>query len=189
MYRRPLDNKALRSFSGHWLESVYWLRLYMVSPDDATYQRFLRVQSDLGDDFTRFFGLRGGSALAEVLTTYAEKTRHAIDVARTLQPMDEMFQTWLQAGRDVADFFVHVLDANRETLNSLFEKIQKALLKSSDSWEMKMPQQSIVYFDEATTATNELAEHLISSLWSQWKQRVPLTLGPRGPEQCLPPPS
>jgi hypothetical protein len=183
MYRRPLDNKALRSFSNHWLESVYWLRLYMVSPDEFTYQRFLRVQSDLGEDFTRFYGLRGGAALTEILTTYAEKTRHALDVARTLQPMDEMFQSWLQAGRDVADFFVQVLGANRETLNAIFERTQKMLIKSSDSWEMKMPQQSIIYFDEVITATNELSEHLISSLWSQWKRKVPLVLGPLGPEQ------
>ncbi|MDQ6633594.1 MAG: hypothetical protein M3Z10_02435 [Gemmatimonadota bacterium] len=68
-----------------WADHVTWTRLFIVSaaaglPDtDATTQRLLRNQDDIGNAYAEYYGKDAGSKL----TTAAEESHHAGRCSRT----------------------------------------------------------------------------------------------------------
>lgn len=115
---KPSNAEALRAdMRKLWEDHVAWTRLYIVSaaaglPDkDATAQRLLQNQTDIGDAVKPFYGEAAGQALTALLRDHILGAAALIDAAKAgdAVKVDAAKARWYQNGDDIAKF---LSDAN-----------------------------------------------------------------------------
>jgi hypothetical protein len=102
-------HRAMREL---WEDHVLWTRLVIVStaanlPDlDATTQRLLRNQTDLGDAVKPYYGDAAGSKLTELLRAHIQGAAELLAAAKANDParLDAAKKAWYANGDEIAAF-------------------------------------------------------------------------------------
>lgn len=95
-----------------WEDHVTWTRLFIVTfvhdlPDlDATTDRLLRNQVDLGDAIKPFYGMAAGERLTELLTEHITTAATLLQAAKVNDPQafEDANDAWYRNGRQIARF-------------------------------------------------------------------------------------
>ena len=95
-----------------WEDHVTWTRLFIVTfvhdlPDlDATTDRLLRNQVDLGDAIKPFYGVAAGERLTELLTEHITTAATLLQAAKANDPQafEDANDAWYRNGRQIARF-------------------------------------------------------------------------------------
>jgi hypothetical protein len=102
-------NQAMRKL---WEDHITWTRLYIVSaagnlPDkDATAQRLLQNQTDIGNAVAQFYGQAAGEKLTALLKDHILGAAALIDAAKSgdKPKIDAAAAKWYANGNDIAAF-------------------------------------------------------------------------------------
>ena len=109
----PTRESALRDgMRKLWEDHVTWTRLVIVAaaaglPDlDATTQRLLRNQADIGDAIKPYYGDDAGEKLTSLLRTHILEAAAILAAARANEParLDSTKKAWYANGEEIAGF-------------------------------------------------------------------------------------
>ena len=95
-----------------WEDHITWTRLFIVSaaadlPDkQATTERLLRNQQDIGDAIKPFYGRAGGERLSELLTEHILVAADVLAAAKAgdQAAVERHSRIWYRNGKQIADF-------------------------------------------------------------------------------------
>ena len=95
-----------------WTDHVTWTRLFIVSaagglPDkDATTQRLMRNQDDIGNAVAEYYGREAGSKLTALLKSHIAIAGDLVSAAKAgnKQATDSLNKAWRANAEEIADF-------------------------------------------------------------------------------------
>jgi hypothetical protein len=164
-----------------WEDHVTWTRLYIVSalaglPDkDATAQRLLDNQTDLGDAIKPFYGDAAGAALTALLRDHILVAAELIDAARAgdQAKQEDATKRWYANADDIATFLSGANPEHwppeeakkmmREHLDLTTEEVVAHLRKD---WAA-----SIASYDEVHEQILHMADMLSSGIQAQFPDK------------------
>lgn len=114
--RNKIDDAAFQDeMRKLWEDHIVWTRLYIVSavaglPDqDATAQRLLKNQEDIGDAIRPFYGDDAGDQLTDLLKEHILVAAELIDAAKNndTEAFEDAHERWYQNADEIAAFLSH----------------------------------------------------------------------------------
>lgn len=161
-----------------WEDHVTWTRLYIVSaaadlPDqNATAQRLLKNQEDIGDAIRPFYGDEAGEALTELLKEHILVAAELIDAAKAedTEAFEDANERWYKNADEIAEF-LHNANPKRwpeEEMQSMMREhldltLQEAAARLSGDFEA-----DIAAYDEIHVQILHMADMLSSGIIEQF---------------------
>lgn len=161
-----------------WVDHVTWTRLFIVSfvgdlPDlQATTDRLLQNQKDIGDAVKPFYGKAAGNALTDLLTEHILTAADLLTAAKNADTVafEEASDAWYENARQIARF-LH--DANPD--NWPLRDLRSMMKEHLDLTLQEAAQQlggeyaaSVATYDEVETSILHMADMLSSGIIKQF---------------------
>jgi hypothetical protein len=179
---QPMDRHAFDAdMRKLWEDHVTWTRLYIVSavaglPDkDATAQRLLQNQTDLGDAIRPFYGDPAGDELTALLRDHILVAVELVDAAKAgdQAKQDDANTRWL-ANADAIATFLHgansknwaLADAKQMMRDHLRLTTEEVVAHLGEDWAG-----SIAAYDEVHTQILHMADMLSSGIQKQFPSK------------------
>jgi hypothetical protein len=165
-----------------WNDHVAWTRLYVVSaladaPDkDATAERLLKNQVDLGSAIVPFYGETAGAKLTALLKSHITTATQVIDAAKAgdATKKDEAVKRWQENADEIATFLsaanpkqwpeADMKKMMREHLDLTTAEVVARLQKD---WKA-----DIAAYDKVHAQILEMSDALAAGIASQFPQKV-----------------
>lgn len=178
----PSRELALRqSMRKLWEDHVTWTRLVIVSsaanlPDlDATTQRLLKNQVDIGDAIKPFYGEAAGNALAALLRDHILGAAEILAAAKAGDParLEGAKRAWYRNGDEIAGFLSaanpkHWPRPGMETM--MREHLDLTLTEAVDQLQGRYAE-SVADYDQVHDAILEMADMLSDGILAQMPAR------------------
>lgn len=164
-----------------WEDHVTWTRLVIVStaadlPDrEATTQRLLQNQRDIGDAVKGFYGDAAGAKLAELLTAHIVGAADVLAAAKSgdAARVEKAKQAWYANGDEIAAFLSGAnphswpADGMRSMMR---EHLDLTLTEAVDQLQGKYAQ-SVADYDRVHVAILAMADMLTDGIVAQFPKR------------------
>ncbi len=164
-----------------WEDHVTWTRLVIVSsaanlPDlDATTQRLLKNQVDIGDAIKPFYGEAAGNALAALLRDHILGAAEILAAAKAGDParLETAKRAWYLNGDEIAGFLSaanpkHWGRADMQTM--MREHLDLTLTEAVDQLQGRYTE-SVAGYDRVHDAILEMADMLSDGILAQFPGR------------------
>jgi hypothetical protein len=178
----PIDRHAFNADMRQlWEDHITWTRLYIVSaigglPDkDATAQRLLQNQTDIGDAIKPFYGDAAGSRLTALLRDHILVATEVIDAAKAgdQAKQDDATKRWFANADDIATFLSGanpenwpLADAKKMMHDHLNLTTEEVVAHLSKDWAA-----SIASYDKVHTQILHMADMLSSGIEAQFPSK------------------
>ena len=164
-----------------WEDHITWTRLYIVSavaglPDkDATAQRLLQNQTDLGNAIKPFYGEAGGAKLTALLRDHIVIATEVIDAAKAgnKTKQDDATKRWSANADDIATFLNGanpknwpLADAKKMMHEHLALTTEEVVAQLKKDWAG-----SVAAYDKVHTQILHMADMLSSGIESQFPNK------------------
>src|SRR5688572_17324164 len=178
----PMDrddfNAAMRNL---WLDHIVWTRLYIVSavaglPDkDATAQRLLQNQADIGNAIKPFYGDAGGAKLTALLRDHIMIATELIDAAKAgdQAKQDDATKRWSANADDIATF-LNGANPKNWALADAKKMMQDHLSLTTDEVVAQLKKDwagSIASYEKVHTQILHMADMLSSGIEKQFPNK------------------
>lgn len=171
-------SKAMRKL---WEDHITWTRLYIVSaaanlPDkDATAQRLLQNQADIGKAIAPFYGEAAGDKLTALLKDHILGAAALIDAAKSgdKAKIDAASAKWYANADEIATFLSSANPKNwplADMKAGMKMHLDLTLAEATDQLQGKYPD-SITEYDKVHTHILGLADLLSSGIIKQFPQK------------------
>jgi hypothetical protein len=171
-------NKAMRKL---WEDHITWTRLYIISaagnlPDkDATTQRLLQNQTDIGNAVAQFYGQDAGNKLTGLLRDHILGAAALIDAAKSgdKAKVDEASAKWYANADDIATFLNGANPKNwplADLKSGMKMHLDLTLAEATDRLQGKYPD-GIKEYDKIHEHILGLADLLSSGIEKQFPKK------------------
>jgi len=176
------QEEALRSTMRKlWEDHITWTRLVIVStaaglPDlDATTQRLLRNQADIGDAIKPFYGDSAGSKLTELLREHIVGAAGVLTAAKGKDPaaLDTAKKAWYANGDEVAAFLTNANPKAwpmNDSQTMMREHLDLTMTEAVDQLQGRYPE-SVADYDKVHDAMLRMADMLSNGIISQFPEK------------------
>lgn len=161
-----------------WEDHITWTRLYIVSaeaglPDtDATLQRLLQNQTDIGNAIKPFYGKAAGNELTKLLTEHIQLAVPVLVAAKKgdSDALDTAVADWYANARQVGSFLAKANPAWKGARKMLKVHITQTVAYASDQLQGDYAK-SIADYDEAEEHMLMLADQLSAGIIEEFPGR------------------
>ena len=178
----PIDRDTFNAdMRNLWLDHIVWTRLYIVSavaglPDkDATAQRLLQNQTDIGNAIKPFYGDAGGAKLTALLRDHIMIATELIDAAKAgdKAKQDDATKRWSANADDIATFLNGanpknwaLADAKKMMQDHLSLTTEEVVAQLKKDWAG-----SIASYEKVHTQILHMADMLSSGIEKQFPNK------------------
>jgi hypothetical protein len=178
----PIDSDSFNAdMRKLWEDHITWTRLYIVSaiaglPDkDATAQRLLQNQTDLGNAIKPFYGDEAGTKLTALLRDHITIAVELIDAAKASDKakQDDATKRWFANADDIATFLNGanaknwpLADAKKMMHDHLNLTTEEVVAQLTKDWAG-----SIASYDKVHTQILHMADMLSSGIQAQFPNK------------------
>jgi hypothetical protein len=161
-----------------WVDHVTWTRLFIVSfaadlPDlQATTDRLLQNQTDIGDAIEPFYGRAAGNQLTDLLSQHILTAAQLLDAAKNNDQaaFDQASADWYANARDIARF-LHAANPDHWALRDLRTMMKDHLDLTLQEAAQQLGgdfEASVATYDQVETEILHMADMLSAGIIAQF---------------------
>jgi hypothetical protein len=166
-----------------WEDHITWTRMVIVGtladpegflPDlEASTQRLLQNQDDIGDAIKPFYGDAAGEQLSALLREHIVIAAQILQAAKSGQPLDGLIASWYANADDIAEFLNAANPKNwpLEEMRAMMRQHLDLTLQEAVAYLEGDYAASIAFYDQVHDQALDMADMLSEGIIKQFPQK------------------